>query len=288
MIRNIIFIYFCKIINLLYLVNNCLLFLSMFDIMFIKFWRKLMEKISSQKTKSLATRFINAYNIIDQELRVQHNFRRSMSFSDMIRKAVVVNFIVRKYEDKLIDYGRLRNAIIHKSNDEYIIAEPHEDVVIEMEKIAQLISAPPRVWDTVCTKDVVTVNYNVNLSQIVEIIYSSSFSNLPVYKNGGLIGVANGQKILNLIGRAIKEKQDINLFLNSTTIESVIEEFNKSKYFEVVPMDITIEEALDLFYKNRKLLIIILTKNGSMQEVPLGILTPSDVMQMNAVLENYA
>ena len=157
-----------------------------------------------------------------------------------------------------------------------------------MEKIAQLISAPPRVWDTVCTKDVVTVNYNVNLSQIVEIIYSSSFSNLPVYKNGGLIGVANGQKILNLIGRAIKEKQDINLFLNSTTIESVIEEFNKSKYFEVVPMDITIEEALDLFYKNRKLLIIILTKNGSMQEVPLGILTPSDVMQMNAVLENYA
>lgn len=288
MIRNIIFIYFCKIINLLYLVNNRLLFLSMFDIMFIKFWRKLMEKISSQKTKSLATRFINAYNIIDQELRVQHNFRRSMSFSDMIRKAVVVNFIVRKYEDKLIDYGRLRNAIIHKSNDEYIIAEPHEDVVIEMEKIAQLISAPPRVWDTVCTKDVVTVNYNVNLSQIVEIIYSSSFSNLPVYKNGGLIGVANGQKILNLIGRAIKEKQDINLFLNSTTIESVIEEFNKSKYFEVVPMDITIEEALDLFYKNRKLLIIILTKNGSMQEVPLGILTPSDVMQMNAVLENYA
>ena len=288
MIRNIIFIYFCKIINLLYLVNNCLLFLSMFDIMFIKFWRKLMEKISSQKTKSLATRFINAYNIIDQELRIQHNFRRSMSFSDMIRKAVVVNFIVRKYEDKLIDYGRLRNAIIHKSNDEYIIAEPHEDVVIEMEKIAQLISAPPRVWDTVCTKDVVTVNYNVNLSQIVEIIYSSSFSNLPVYKNGGLIGVANGQKILNLIGRAIKEKQDINLFLNSTTIESVIEEFNKSKYFEVVPMDITIDEALDLFYKNRKLLIIILTKNGSMQEVPLGILTPSDVMQMNAVLENYA
>lgn len=288
MIRNIIFIYFCKIINLLYLVNNRLLFLSMFDIMFIKFWRKLMEKISSQKTKSLATRFINAYNIIDQELRIQHNFRRSMSFSDMIRKAVVVNFIVRKYEDKLIDYGRLRNAIIHKSNDEYIIAEPHEDVVIEMEKIAQLISAPPRVWDTVCTKDVVTVNYNVNLSQIVEIIYSSSFSNLPVYKNGGLIGVANGQKILNLIGRAIKEKQDINLFLNSTTIESVIEEFNKSKYFEVVPMDITIEEALDLFYKNRKLLIIILTKNGSMQEVPLGILTPSDVMQMNAVLENYA
>ena len=246
-----------------------------------------MKEKNITKGQSFAKRFINAYNIIDQELRVQHNFRRSMSFSDMIRRAVVVNFIVRKYEDKLIDYGRLRNAIVHKSNDEYLIAEPHEEVVIEMEKIAELISAPPKVWDTVCTKDVVTVEYDVSLSQIVEIIYESSFSNLPVYKNGGLIGVANGGKILNLIGEQIKNGVDVEDYLKNTTIENVIEQFNKSKYFEVVPMNITIEEALDLFYKNRKLLIIILTKNGSMQEMPVGILTPSDIIEMNAVIENY-
>ena len=90
-----------------------------------------------EQDKTNATRFIDAYNKIDYALRVQNNFKRSMSFSDMIRRAVVVNHIVRKYEDDLIDFGRLRNAIIHKSNDKFIIAEPHIDVV---EKICDRIT----------------------------------------------------------------------------------------------------------------------------------------------------
>ena len=71
---------------------------------------------------SNATRFINAYNTIDQTLRAVYNFKRNMSFNDMIRRAVPLNSIVRRYEDKLIDYARLRNAIIHNSNDEMVIA----------------------------------------------------------------------------------------------------------------------------------------------------------------------
>ncbi|MDD4815597.1 MAG: CBS domain-containing protein [Clostridia bacterium] len=234
-----------------------------------------------------AKRFINAYNLIDQELRERHNFRRSMGFSDMIRKAVVVNFIVRKYEDELIDYGRLRNAIIHKSNDEFLIAEPHKDVVEQFEKIAELISAPPKVFDTVCTKNVLTVQFDTSIKDVIKLIYQSTFSNLPIYKNGGLIGVANGQKILNVLGQKIAEKVNIEDFLCNTKIEDLVQNFVDIKYFEVVPINITIEEALDMFYKNRKLLIIILTKTGSMEEPPIGILTPTDIMDMNKILDTY-
>jgi len=236
--------------------------------------------------KSYAQRFINAYNTIDQELRIQYNFRRSMSYSDMIRRAVVLNYTVRKYEDALIDYGRLRNAIIHRSNDEYIIAEPHEDVVLEFEKIARTISAPPKVWNTICKKDVITVQFDVPVKKVIELIYTSSFSNLPVYKNAGLIGVANGQKILNVLGEQISKGKNIAEFIETTKIEDVIQ-LSTSKYYEVVSMDITIEKALNLFYENRKLLILILTKTGSMQEVPLGILTTGDIMDMNSLLEKF-
>ena len=93
-----------------------------------------MSKTKEKLTN--AQRFVNAYNAIDQTLRARHNIRRSLSFSDMIRRTVAVDYIVRKYEDVLIDYGRLRNAIIHKSNDKFLIAEPHEEVVAEFEKIA--------------------------------------------------------------------------------------------------------------------------------------------------------
>lgn len=243
--------------------------------------------MNKTEEKSYAQRFINAYNTIDQELRIQHNFRRSMSYSDMIRRAVVVNYVVRKYEDALIDYGRLRNAIIHRSNDEYIIAEPHEDVVLEFEKIARIISAPPKVWNTICKKDVITVQFDVPLKKVIELIYTSSFSNLPVYKNAGLIGVANGQKILNVLGEQISKGNNLTEFIETTKIEDVIKHLSTSKYYEVVSMDITVERALNLFYENRKLLIIILTKTGSMQEVPLGILTTGDIMDMNSLLEKF-
>ena len=71
--------------------------------------------------ESNSRRFINAYNAIDYAIRVQHNFKRSMSFSDVIRRAVPVNYLVRKYEDELIDYGRLIKFLstqtYHSSNN---------------------------------------------------------------------------------------------------------------------------------------------------------------------------
>lgn len=238
--------------------------------------------------KSNAKRFIEAYNQIDYALRVQHNFKRSMGYSDMIRRAVAVNYIVRKYEDDLIDFGRLRNAIIHRSNDEYIIAEPHDDVVVQMEKIAKLICTPPKVLDVLNLHDVLTVHYNVDLKTVIKLISESKYSNIPVYKDGTLLGVANGQKILNLLGRKIAEGYDISEFIENTTIEEALAQFPESvKYYEIASSDVTIEEVLDLFDRNRKLLIVLITKTGSMQEVPLGIVTTTNIIDLNNILENY-
>ncbi|MBP3389803.1 MAG: CBS domain-containing protein [Clostridia bacterium] len=243
--------------------------------------------MSAKESLSNAERFVKAYNIIDQSLRQRHNIRRSLSFSDMIRKTVVVNYIVRKYEDQLIDYGRLRNAIIHNSSDEFLIAEPHTDVVEEFEKIADLVSAPPKVFDTVCTKEVFTVEHSTNLYDVIKLIYSSSYSNIPVYKNGGVIGVANGQKILDYIGKHLNYGVDIDDFLKNTTIEKFVKDQSGTeiKYFEVCDINLTVEKALNLFFQNRKLLMIILTPSGMLQEMPIGLITPTDIMDLNKVIE---
>ncbi|MBR5012633.1 MAG: CBS domain-containing protein [Clostridia bacterium] len=243
--------------------------------------------MSEKEKLSNAERFVKAYNIIDQSLRQRHNIRRSLSFSDMVRKTVVVNYIVRKYEDQLIDYGRLRNAIIHNSSDEFLIAEPHTDVVEEFEKIASLVSAPPKVFDTVCTKEVFTVEHSTNLYDVIKLIYSSSYSNIPVYKNGGVIGVANGQKILDYIGKHLNYGVDIDDFLKNTTIEKFVKDqtSTETKYFEVCDINLTVEKALNLFFQNRKLLMIILTPSGMLQEMPIGLITPTDIMDLNKVIE---
>ena len=76
-----------------------------------------------------ATRFIMAYNRLDQGLREIYSIKRTLTFSDMIRKVANVNTVVSKFEEDLIDYGRLRNAIVHKSSDEIRNTEGVGDII---------------------------------------------------------------------------------------------------------------------------------------------------------------
>ena len=238
--------------------------------------------------KTNAQRFITAYNTIDYALRTQYNFNQGISFSELIRKAVVFDSVVRKYEDKLVDYGRLRNAIIHRSNEEYIIAEPHLDVVEDIEHIATLISTPPKVLNTICKHSVINVESTATLKQVIKTIFQTGFSNLPVYENGTLVGVANGQKIINHLGEVIANGGNVEKYIEKTKINELFKTDDVLKpHFVIADKDITIEQALSLFYNNRKLLIIVLTKNGTPNEMPIGVVTASDVMDMNNILDNY-
>lgn len=239
------------------------------------------------KKESNAKKFINSYNQIDYALRVQHNFKRSMGFSDMIRRAASVNHIVRKYEDDLITFGRLRNAIIHGSNDEILIAEPHTDIVEKIEHLERLITTPPKALDVLSEKEVFTVNFDLKLKEVIKKISQSKFSNLPVYKNGELIGVANGQKILNSIGEYLLNNEDLDRYLDETKIEKIVENSTDSNYYIVMQSDATVDQVLAEFLANRKLLAIIVTKTGTMHEAPLAIITSTDYMMLNKILENY-
>ena len=156
--------------------------------------------------KTNAERFIAAYNQIDYSLRTIYDFKRSMSFSDIVRRSVVLNSVVRKYEEDLIDFGRLRNAIIHNGNSKYTIAEPHDDVVIKMEKLAELISEPPIAIDRVGNKEVITINSDMKISVAMELMSRTGYSNLPTYEGERLIGILNGRKLINILGQKVGEK----------------------------------------------------------------------------------
>ena len=124
------------------------------------------------KKKTNAERFINCFNKVDYALKAKYNFNRSMGFSDLIRRTVALNYVVRKYEDELIDYGRLRNAIVHSSNNDIIIAEPHEEVVEKLEKIEKLINKPAIALDTVCHRDILSVSAENNYCSLLSLFYS--------------------------------------------------------------------------------------------------------------------
>lgn len=236
---------------------------------------------------SNAKRFLDAYNNIDYALKTRYGLNRAMGFSDLIRKSVVMNYVVRKYEDELIDYGRLRNAIIHNNNEDFIIAEPHDSVVEDIERIEKLLTTPPKVLDSVGRKNVVITYAGKSMRDVITLMASSNFSNIPVYNGNELIGVANGQKILNSMGQYLIAGGKCSTFLDNMQIEDMLSKLQDSNYYVVKKADCTIEEALNEFDKNHKLLAILFTKHGTNTELPLGIMTGANVVEAQRILEQY-
>lgn len=234
-----------------------------------------------------AKRFISCYNQIDQSLRAQYDLSKSSSYTEVIRRASRMNAFVKKYEDQLIDYGRLRNAIVHSFNESMVIAEPHTDVVEEYERLAKAICTPPLAVDTVCNKDIHTITYDVPLNIVIQNIYKTGISNWPVYKDGMLIGVANSRKLIKEIGKKIYEKKDVNKYLENTKIEDAISNFGEDNYYTIANQNVTLDKILQLFSENRKLSLIVITETGSLLEQPIGVVAIADIMDVNKILDNF-
>ena len=241
----------------------------------------------TKSAKRNSERFIAAYNSIDYSLRTIYGFKRSISYADLIRKAVPLNSVVRKYEDELIDYGRLRNSIVHKTNPNYVIAEPHDEVVDEFEKIAKLIATPPTAFNKISHKEVVICDADVSIKEVLQIMARTGYHNIPVYMNGVLQGVAIATKLIENIGMCLINGQDATQYLENTKVIDVITKDEESNYYRVSDMSMTIEKALNYFYINRRLSLILITEKGTYNEKPIGIITTADILDMNAVLENY-
>ena len=234
-----------------------------------------------------AKRFITCYNQIDQSLRSQYDLSKSSSYTEVIRRSSRMNAFVKKYEDQLIDYGRLRNAIVHSFNESMVIAEPHTDVVEEYERLSKVICTPPLAVDTVCNKDIHTITSDIMLNQVIQNIYKTGISNWPVYKDGMLIGVANSRKLIKEIGKKIYEKRQLNEYLETTKIEDAISNFGEDNYYTIANKNVTLDKILQLFSENRKLSLIVITESGSLLEQPIGVVAIADIMDVNKILDNY-
>ena len=235
---------------------------------------------------SLAKRFIDAYNKIDYALRTVYKQKRSLTFSDAVRKSVSQNSVIRKYEDDLIDYGRLRNAIVHSHNPNVVMAEPHEEIVAKIEKIAQLICEPPRVISVV-RKSVEGVEGSTSIKDVIIFANEHGYSNIPVYENGAIIGVASLSLLTRGVGELLKRGVSIDEYLEKAVVKDAIESMKELPYYAIKSEKCTVEDALDLFFSNRKLTCIIITKTGNFLEKPIGIVTSADVMDLNEALEDY-
>ena len=232
-------------------------------------------------------RFILSYNRIDKTLRTVYSYKSHLNFIDIVKRTSPSNYIVKKYEQKLIDYARLRNAIIHQGEVDMVVAEPHTKVVEEFEYIEKLICAPPKALYSFAQREVVSLPHDALLVDLIKIMYESQYSNIPILEKHKLIGVANNKLVIQSIANALNKGVSIDEYLRKTRACEILSEDMMGIYYSVLSEEATLARVMDEFEKNRKLVAVLITKSGNCLEKILCMITAYDIVEISDILDKY-
>ena len=236
---------------------------------------------------SNATEFIACYNKIDSQLRDLYGFKPSQPFTDVVRRSAEKNAVVRKYENELADYARLRNAIVHQSTDGRIIAVPCDDVVENIRLIERLLCSPPTVGETLEDKRIVSIEAELSLRQAVILMARTGYSNIPVYRGKRMIGIINNRRVLRELGDVLAQGRSADAWLSETPVADILAESDLFVYYKYIGKKDSVQAIVDAFEENRKLLAVCVSENGRAGERIVNFVTSADLPRINKLLEDY-
>ncbi len=234
-----------------------------------------------------ATRFLKSYNNIEDCLRTQYNVRASQSFTDLINRCADVNLVVRRYKDELTDYGKLRNAIVHKSLGEKIIAYPCDEVVETIELIEKQICRPPFILDVLKPKKIMGAAASTPLKQAMLQLAISKHSTLPIWEKGRTIGFLNVHTVFRQILQAMDSETDMNEFLAHAPCSIAVDPSEIGKAYKFLPKTATIFDCFRAFEAGKKTLAVFITETGSAEEPLINMLTSTDLPLLNKFIETF-
>lgn len=235
----------------------------------------------SSTTATLKTeRFEVAFNQIHQQLRVLVK-NETPRFTNLVYKGAKKYSLIRTYQEELHQLGKLRNAIVHDRYDvgKYI-AEPHEETVQRIEKIAEIFTRPEEAL-SIATKQVICFNYTDSIKKVIQGIQTYSYSQYPIYHEGYCIGLLTAKAIVkwmatNITNGIIKMEQIKVKDIYDHQSEPPLSFASKSiNLFDI-------EEIFAIAHKQKQdLEAVIITETGRKDEQPLGVITPWDLIEID-------
>ena len=234
-----------------------------------------------------AARFLKSYNKIESQLKLLYHAKATQNFTDLVRRCTDLNLTIRRYENELIDYGKLRNAIVHRTaGGEVFIANPSDDVVENIEYIERQLCNPPRATDVFKVKKISTVFADKPLITAVQTFGESEKKTLVVYDHGKMAGVINSYYLYRLIAAKAEAGESITDYLKNTNCGDILDEKLLKKYL-LFDKQATVFDVFDAFERRKDIYAVIITENGVLGEKVLLLLTPSDFPAINRYLEAF-
>ncbi|MDL4839580.1 CBS domain-containing protein [Aquibacillus rhizosphaerae] len=227
-------------------------------------------------------RFEIAFNRIHKKLTdLVKQSSDYISYGDVLHLARNSHNVVRTNYDTLKQFGRLRNALVHqKIREDFYIAEPHLEVVEEIERLCELIHKPPLAL-SIASQPVTVFTPGTPLEVILRTIKEYGYSQLPIYENSHFRGLLTVGGIAKWMSNQLSNSQimvanikarDILLYEKKHNVEFL------SRQSSIYDLETVFEES---FEKNMKLEAILITQTGSRDQKPIGIVTSWDLVQID-------
>jgi predicted transcriptional regulator len=227
-----------------------------------------------------STVFIDLFTEIEQKLKEICGDTYHSNFTELLRKARNLSPILQRYANDLREYAQLRNAIIHTRRENFVIAEPHNDVIAELRHIRNLLYNPPKVSKVMKEKPFIATPKTLFLDML-ETFASKGFMRCPVIDNGKVICLITAKTMARWI---ITKPMN----LQNATIDDFIK-YTDASDFIIVSENTDIVSIIGQFKNSLKkgnyLQAVLITSNGLPNSPLIGILTPSDLPSLMELVE---
>lgn len=231
-----------------------------------------------------ATRFIQAFTTIEQELRtrVERTERdpKHLSFPALLDRSTD---LTDRQRDLLRSYADLRNAIVHNPRDrnEEIIADPRLSAVEWLEKQVEVILDPPLVMQVLKLDKPTVLHADDDLGAFLQIVREKHYSQVPILGDDGDLGLVT----TNIVTRwlASEYMDDKSALVESVKLREIQELAEDTDGLVLAPRSLTAAEAVQTFAGMRGRnapAAMVITEHGRNRQTPLGLCSKSDVAEL--------
>lgn len=223
--------------------------------------------------------FLDYYDKIDLYLKKTGNHDSEVTFAQKVKTSR--NAVVKCYKNELLALGELRNAIIHYPKiKKKVIAEPHDEVVLQIKDFYEKITNPIKVIPEF-QHEVLGAHENDFINNILMEMGKKSFSQFPVFDNNGFVIEVIST---NTIARWLSSQLESNgtIIVENVKIKALMDEIEFRDNYKFIPRNTSIYAAYDLFIEHintfkRNLDALFITSSGKREDKLLGLVTIEDV-----------
>ncbi len=207
------------------------------------------------------------------------------NFVQLLRKATDKRLRGRMQDD-LMAYAQLRNSLSHDVRGGEYMAVPQDAVVVEIERIHRLLTAPPRI-DGTFRFEVLRSSPDQPLAPLLELMGHRDISQVPIYEVDRFRGLLTSHAVLRWLAGHIG---DDLVSLQDARVADVLPYLDPDgERCDFVPIDFPLPEAVQRFSVAAEhgvyLFALLITQAGKPDQRPVGIMAVSDVPEALRVID---